>query len=455
MPSCARSSSTTCRQRSTRTTATSPWAGDRFGRPVDAPVPGSSLHVVHAADARLRHDDDRRRAARPAHRALGRHLHDDVTANDLRVWQADSRSPGPPGRAARPDDGRDRSCSMARAPCTWRPTSYRAPACRGFPGDPTTTDSRPRCDFAPGDLVRSVGTGFGTAFYDVDTARAAARATRVRRGWSLLVIVSGPETYTTAGTSTSRIPAARSAGWAPRPKASRCWHPRPRCPPSPDATDLVYLSVLERHMCLRRGDPGAGPGRPPGRPGSIRDQVESDPAWLAAEPAWAVFGEGIDGLDPGLPVVARADAREPPDRGLDHRPRPLRRSRPRRRAGSSTRRSGAMDPCRSTSRRGAARSGSSSPASNRRRDRDAERDPGEVVARWLHHQRRSRRPARGHHVRGRTPSRYSSARTGRGLRRPITAAHGCRPRSPRRRTRGPDPSGLHGFTRASRVSSRL
>jgi hypothetical protein len=31
--------------------------------------------------------------------------------------------------------------------------------------------------------------------------------------------------------------------------------------------------------------------------------VESDPAWLAAEPEWAIYGSGVDGLDPGLPVA--------------------------------------------------------------------------------------------------------------------------------------------------------
>ncbi len=304
-----------------------------------------------------------------------------VTANDLRVWQADlevawlAGEGHAAGRWARQilfDSDGTVHMEADVAPGTGLPLD--------FPGDPSTTELPTEvATFAPGDLVRSVGTGVGTAFYDVDTAVLPPEPHLYAEPGALLVIVSGPEVVRRPGLLHRRYRRRGRLGGRRGQGRAGAGIGEPSCPPSPDATDLVYLSVLERRRCARRrGDPWAGPGRPPGRARSVQGVGRERPGLAGRGTRVGPVPEGIDGLDPGLPVVLAPGSRA-------SRPRAGSPSAatttipPRRPAGSSTPRSGATDPCRSMSRSGAARSGSSSPASNRRRDRDAQCD---AIFRW-------------------------------------------------------------------------
>ena len=208
-----------------------------------------------------------------------------VTANDLRAWQADIEVAWPAtdgheaGRWARrilfDASGAVQSESDV-APGTGEPLA--------FPGDPSTTDlPTDVATFAPGDLVRSVGAGATRRSTTsirpgCRRSRTCQRGARHAHGHRV-----GTRGSTTAATSMWRTTAARSGGSAPRQRVSRCSRRRSRgCPPSLDATDLVYLSLLERRLCLT-GEVALGPvqaGRVELDPSW--GLVESDPAWLAA-----------------------------------------------------------------------------------------------------------------------------------------------------------------------------
>jgi hypothetical protein len=158
--------------------------------------------------------------------------------------------------------------------------------------------------FRSGDLARSVGLGAGTAFYDVDIATLPPEPRLFLEPGALVIIVSGPETYDGRdfylGDNGSEI------GWVGAEAKGRAvlMPARPTCPPIIDATELAYLSSLERRLCasddltlspVQAAEIALDPSW---------DEVESDPAWLAAEPTWWLHGEsGVDGPDLGLPVV--------------------------------------------------------------------------------------------------------------------------------------------------------
>ena len=133
----------------------------------------------------------------------------------------------------------------------------------------------------------------------------------------------------------------------------------PVCPTTIDATELAYTSELERRRCAT-GElkPRAGAGRAIEVDGSSGG-VDAQPAWLAAEPTWTLFGEAsIEGLDRGLPVALAPGLQDLPTSGWltvrGHFDDP---------AASTCRvtypRTGALRPRRPTRRRGVAKSGSS------------------------------------------------------------------------------------------------
>ena len=104
-----------------------------------------------------------------------------VTESDLRVWQADleiawpATDDHPAGRWARQllFDGE----GTVQTETDIAPGTGEALA---FPGDPSTIDPPSEvATFAPGDLVRSIGPGAGTAFNDMDAGRPAAGAASV------------------------------------------------------------------------------------------------------------------------------------------------------------------------------------------------------------------------------------------------------------------------------------
>ena len=182
--------------------------------------------------------------------------------------------------------------------------------------------------FAPGDLVRSVGAGAGTAFYDVDTTLPAARAVPVPRNRVPSRSSCRVPRRTTAATSMSPTPGPRSGGSAPRPRATPCSRP-----PSPCARrrstrpSSRTCRALERRRCAT-GELDLGPVQAERiELDPIVGGVDAQPAWLAARTdVGAVRRAGVDGLDPGLPVALAPDLEDLPTERLDHRPWPLRRS---------------------------------------------------------------------------------------------------------------------------------
>ena len=79
---------------------------------------------------------------------------------------------------------------------------------------------------------------------------------------------------------------------------------QPDCPSMLDATELAYQQALVRRLCAGTGDITLGPVQAGRRDLGGFDQVTADPAWLAAEPEWELFGAGgSGGPDPGLPVA--------------------------------------------------------------------------------------------------------------------------------------------------------
>jgi hypothetical protein len=228
-----------------------------------------------------------------------------VTANDLRVWQADIEVewPATGGHEA----GRWARQILFDADGAIQMETDVAPGtgdALGFPGDPSMTDLPTEvATFVPGELVRSIGAGTITSFYDVDTTLLPPEPWLSIEPGALAVIVSGPEVYD--GRDFYVADSGTEIGWVGAEAKGRplLAHAEPTCLPPADATDLVYVSALERRRCAN-GEVTLGPvqaGRVEADPSS--EVVEGEPAWLAAEPRWALFGDGVEGLDPGLPVA--------------------------------------------------------------------------------------------------------------------------------------------------------
>ena len=228
-----------------------------------------------------------------------------VQANDLRVWEATlevewaATADQDAGRWARQvlfDGGgvvQETDLSPGTGAGMW------------FPGDP----SRPRVTervglFRAGDLVRSVGEGAGTAFYDVDASKLPPEPHLFLEPGSLAVILSGPEAYDDRDFYLADN--GLEIGWVGSEARGRpvLLSAEPNCPKAIDATELAYLPSLERRRCVT-GDVMLGPVQA----SQIEldpslGLVESDPSWLAAEPSWAIYGvAGLQGLDRGLPVA--------------------------------------------------------------------------------------------------------------------------------------------------------
>ncbi len=240
-----------------------------------------------------------------------------VTANDLRMWQADIEVAWP--ATGGHDAGRWARQIMFDAYGAVHMETDVAPGtgeAMGFPGDPSMTDlPSDVATFAPGDLVRSVGAGTTTSFYDVDSTLLPPEPHLFVESGGPMVIVSGPEVYD--GRDFYVADSGTEVGWvgAEAKGEPLLAHTEPICPPSVGATDLVYVSALERRRCAN-GDVTLGPvqaGRVELDPSW--GEVESDPAWLAAEPGWALFGNGVDSLDPGLPVALAPDLESLPTEG--------------------------------------------------------------------------------------------------------------------------------------------
>jgi hypothetical protein len=240
-----------------------------------------------------------------------------VKANDLRVWQADVEVAWPAtggheaGRWAHQilfDSDGTVQMETDIAPGTGSPM--------GFPGDPSATDIPATvAAFAPGDLVRSVGAGTTTSFYDVDSSLLPPAPHLDMGPGALMVIVSGPETYD--GRDFYLADGGDEIGWVgAEAKGERVLAPAElRCPTSLDATELAYLPALERHLCVS-GELTLGPvqaGRLEVDPSWA--SVQSDPTWLAGQPEWAVYGHGVAGLDPGLPVAVAPSVGRLPTEG--------------------------------------------------------------------------------------------------------------------------------------------
>jgi hypothetical protein len=227
-----------------------------------------------------------------------------VVASDLRVWQADLEI----AWAAGDDHDAGRWALQILFDSEGAVHSEIEVAPSGgdsvvFPGDPSLDVPAELPRFAPGDLVRSVGDGAMTAFYDVETGKLPREPHLSAEPGALMVVVSGPERYD--GRDFYVADTGGEVGWVGVEAKGKpvLAFARPRCPSTIDATTLVYVSVLERRLCAR-GELELGPVQA----ATVNlepswDEVVGNPAWLADEPRWAIYGEGVEGLDPGLPVV--------------------------------------------------------------------------------------------------------------------------------------------------------
>ncbi len=182
------------------------------------------------------------------------------------------------------------------------PGTGEAAAFPGDPGDVRVPSEIPT--FRPGDLVRSVGAGAGTAFYDVDTTLLPPEPHLFAEPGTTVVILSGPEKYD--GRDFYLADNGSEIGWvgAEAKGMAVLVAAEATCPAVIDVVELAYLSSLERHLCVS-GEITLGPvqaGQPERDPGL--DQLEASPTWLSTEPRWALYGEGgRDGIDVGLPVA--------------------------------------------------------------------------------------------------------------------------------------------------------
>lgn len=241
-----------------------------------------------------------------------------VEANDLRVWEAlievewtatDAHDAGRWARQILFDGTGTVQMETDITPGTGEYT--------GFPGDPSDVDvpSVPPT-FQAGDLARSVGAGAGTAFYDIESSKLPPEPYLFPEPGVALVILDGPETYD--GRDFYMADNGFEVGWVGTEAkgATVLMAAAPTCPGSIDATELAYLSSLERRLCVS-GEVSLGPvqaGRFDLGPGW--DAVEASPAWLAGEPTWRLFGVGgVDGLDLGLPVALGPGLSELPTEG--------------------------------------------------------------------------------------------------------------------------------------------
>ena len=227
-----------------------------------------------------------------------------ASGSDLRVWQADievawaASDDHPAGRWARRilfDADGSVQLETDLVPGTGEPLA--------FPDDPGTIVPEGVASFAPGELVRSVGAGAGTAFYDVDTTRLPPEPHLYLEPGALAVILSGPERYD--GRDFYLADTGEEVGWVgvEAQGAGLLVPAEPSCPSSLDATELTYLSPLERRRCAA-GEIELGPVQAALLEHDPSwDQIDAEPAWLAAQPIWALYADGTDGLDPGLPVV--------------------------------------------------------------------------------------------------------------------------------------------------------
>jgi hypothetical protein len=236
---------------------------------------------------------------------------------DLRVWSAtievawEATGDHAAGRWAREilfDAGGQMVQEMDIAPGTGDPAAFP-----GDPGDVPVPDEVPT--FQPGDLVRSVGAGAGTAFYDVDSALLPPEPHLFPEPGALAVIVSGPEPYD--GRAFYFADNGFEVGWigAEAKGAVVLVGAEPACPAVTDVMELAYLSSLERHLCVS-GETTLGPVQAGLREGMDGAGIEASPDWLAAEPRWELFGTGgPDGIDVGLPVALAPGLRDLPTDG--------------------------------------------------------------------------------------------------------------------------------------------
>jgi len=181
------------------------------------------------------------------------------------------------------------------------PGTGEAAAFPGDPGLPVPIDV-PR--FQPGDLARSVGAGTGTAFYDVDTAVLPPEPHLFAEPGTTIVILSGPEIYD--GRDFYYADNGFETGWvgAEAKGTAVLAAAEPFCPAVIDADELAYIPTMERRLCVS-GDVTLGPVRAATIDlDPTSQEVKAEPAWLAAEPAWRLFGtNGVEDLDVGLPVA--------------------------------------------------------------------------------------------------------------------------------------------------------
>jgi hypothetical protein len=225
---------------------------------------------------------------------------------DLRVWSATievawaATGDHPAGRWAR-EILFDGSGNMLQE-TDLSPGTGEAGAFPGDPGDVTAPSEVPT--FQAGDLVRSIGAGAQTAVYDVEMSLLPPEPHLFLDAGGLAVIVSGPETYD--GRDFYLADNGFEMGWIGAEAKGKVvlMDAEPRCPDVVDAVGLMYVTSLERRLCVS-GELTLGPvqaGQPERDPGW--DQIEASPAWLAAHPTWALYGpSGRDGLDVGLPVA--------------------------------------------------------------------------------------------------------------------------------------------------------
>ena len=252
-----------------------------------------------------------------------------VTTNDLRVWQADIE-------VAWPATGGHEAGRWARqllfdatgAIQGWTDVAPGTGEAMDFPGDPSVTDVPTEvATFAPGDLVRSIGAGSGASFYDVDTTLLPPEPWLSIGPGGLAVIVSGPEVFD--GRDFYVADGGMELGWvgAEAKGAPVLAHAEPVCPTPADATELVYVSALERRLCAT-GEVTLGPVQagPQGRHGSVLGGDRQRSGVAGRGTAVGTIRRRRRQPGPGVAGRARAGARQPPDRGLAPRPRPFRRS---------------------------------------------------------------------------------------------------------------------------------
>ena len=236
-----------------------------------------------------------------------------VSAPDLRVWQADLEV----AWAATEDHaaGRWARQILFDAEGTVHRETDITPGTGdplAFPGDPSEVEGVTEvATFAPGDLVRSIGAGAGTALYDLEARDAPPEPHLFPEPGALLVIVSGPETYD--GRPFYLADTGGEFGWvgADARGVPVLAPATVRCPASLTVTDLMYLSGPERLACAP-GELTLGPVRLDDRtdvdPGW--SEVDATPAWLAAEPGRVLQAADDAGLDRGLPVALSPDLDE-------------------------------------------------------------------------------------------------------------------------------------------------